>query len=201
MVIESNGARSWLHEVGNLEILSSATSSPFRLFVPLCPTYPAQVYNLKQFSPKEITCIFKSDFLSMCLHPARDNGHTFFCRTIYNRLNSRRGKVFQVSVDKASYVSAISWFMLPLLPCQLPTPNAVNIWQFSCTVVICSSNHKTVSKMILPQQPRCCILMPTIFINIYIYGGCSSNTLLMILWSILCSVAYTISNYCSHHHH
>lgn len=34
-----------------------------------------------------------------------------------------------------------------------------------------------------------------------IYGGCSSNTHLMILWSILCSVAYTISNYCAHHHH
>lgn len=137
----------------------------------------------------------------MSLHPEHDNGHTSFCRTIYNRLNNRRGKVSQVSVDKASYVSSVSWFMLPLLPCQLPTPNVVNIWQFRCTVVICSSNHKIVSKMILPQQPRCFILMPTIFINIYIYGGCSSNTHLMILWSILCSVAYTVSNYCSHHHH
>ena len=69
VVIESNGARPWLHEVRNLEILSPATSSPFPLFVPLCPTYPPQVYNLKQFPPKEITCIFKSGFLKYVSKP------------------------------------------------------------------------------------------------------------------------------------
>lgn len=33
--------------------------------------------------------------------------------------------------------------------CPFSTPNALRIWQFGCTVVICSSNHKIVSTLII----------------------------------------------------
>ena len=109
--------------------------------------------------------------------------------------SDRNAKVLQLNACKASYVKKILSSRSLFSTCLFSTPSALGVWQFGCAVVICSSNHKIVSMLIILSH-HCALFWSLPFSLIFTEVSVLISNW-KVLWSI-CAVWHILSRVTVH---